>query len=89
MASTYTSTPPVITSHKVEPDGFTNVVTPRLAALRSATPDSWIALSQDESRVIATGKTYRAARQKAKEHGEPFVLTRTPKKWGPQAFLTN
>jgi hypothetical protein len=63
-----------------------SIITPRLVALRTADRDSWVALSLDETRIIASGKTYREANSKAKSTGEGYVLTRTPKEWGPHAY---
>jgi hypothetical protein len=41
----------------------------RLDLLRSAPLNSWIALSADESRIIATGKTFLEAAEAAKKTG--------------------
>ena len=48
----------------------------RLNALRSATPDRWIALSADESRVVAEGETFSDACIAAQQAGErdPLLL---------------
>ena len=56
----------------------------RLNVLRSAPPDSWIALSEDESALIAVGSTYEEAVRKSEESGvsDP-VLIKTPKTWAP------
>ena len=55
---------------------------PRLNALRSAPLDSWVALDQDESVVVAVGSTYQEAveRSEAKGVSDP-VLVKTPKSW--------
>jgi hypothetical protein len=55
---------------------------PRTEALRAAPPNSWIALSDDESHVIATGATYEEAVKKSEEAGvgEP-ILIKTPDYW--------
>jgi hypothetical protein len=57
---------------------------PRLSALRSAPPDSWIALSEDESSLIAVGSTYEEVVTKSESAGvaDP-VLIKTPKDWAP------
>jgi hypothetical protein len=62
----------------------TTAIPPRVGILRSAPLDSWIALSEDESRIVAVGKTYAEAVQKSEEAGvaEPLIL-RTPKSWLP------
>lgn len=54
----------------------------RAEVLRAAPPDSWIALSEDESRIVATGATYEEAVRKSEEAGvgEP-ILIKTPHKW--------
>lgn len=56
----------------------------RLQALKSAPPDSWIALSEDESRIVAIAPTYEEAVQKSASAGvsDP-VLIKTPKAWLP------
>lgn len=54
----------------------------RTEALRSAPLDSWVALSDDETRIVATGKTYEEAVKKSEEAGvaEP-ILIKTPHQW--------
>jgi hypothetical protein len=55
---------------------------PRIDALRGAPPDAWIALSEDESRIIASGATYDEVVQKSQEMGvEEPILIKTPKNW--------
>jgi hypothetical protein len=56
----------------------------RIEALRSAPPDSWVALSEDESRVVAVGSSYEEAVLKSEKAGvsDP-VLIKTPKAWLP------
>jgi hypothetical protein len=60
---------------------FTN---PRLEALRSAPLNSWIVLSEDESRVVASGATFEEVVKKSEEAGiaDPIVM-RTPPEWLP------
>jgi len=55
---------------------------PRLEALKSAPLDSWIALSEDETRVVAVGSSYDEAVKKSESAGvtDP-VLVKTPKSW--------
>jgi hypothetical protein len=56
----------------------------RLKALQSAPLDSWIALSEDESRVVATGRDYKEVSDKADAAGETDVLIlKTPASWSP------
>lgn len=56
----------------------------RLEALRSAPLNSWVALSEDETRVVATGSTYAEVAEKSDRAGvsDP-VIVKTPPKWGP------
>lgn len=54
----------------------------RAEALRKAPPNSWVALSEDESRLIAVAPTYEEAVAKSEEAGvrEPIMI-KTPKEW--------
>jgi len=54
----------------------------RLAALRAAPPDGWVAFSENEERVVAYGASYEEAAQKAEEQGvtDP-VLVKVPRDW--------
>ncbi len=56
----------------------------RFEALKSAPLDSWIALSEDESEIIAVGSSYAEAVDKSERAGvsDP-VLVKTPKEWLP------
>ncbi len=56
----------------------------RLQTLRSAPLDSWVALSEDESRIIAFGSTYSDVSDLSDEAGEndPIIL-KTPTVWEP------
>lgn len=56
----------------------------RLEILRSAPLDSWIALSEDESKIIAVGKTYTEVCNQSDSAGEndPVIL-KTPLAWEP------
>jgi hypothetical protein len=57
---------------------------PRLEALRSAPLDSWIALSQDETKIVATGATYEEVARKSELAGvDDPVIVKTPKAWVP------
>jgi hypothetical protein len=54
----------------------------RLEILRSAPLDKWIALSGDESRLIAVGDDYSEVSQKADAAGETdAVILKTPSVW--------
>ena len=56
----------------------------RLAILKSAPLDSWIALSDDESQVVAIGSTYDEVVKKSEKAGvsNPTIL-KTPPRWAP------
>jgi hypothetical protein len=60
---------------------------PRLELLRSAPLDAWIAVSRDESRVLATGKTFVEADTAAQKTGEEgYFLIKTPDAWIPRTL---
>jgi hypothetical protein len=54
----------------------------RLELLRSAPLDSWVALSEDESRIVATARTYGEVAQESDKAGiaDPVIL-KTPVRW--------
>lgn len=54
----------------------------RLELLRSAPPDSWIALSEDETKIVGAGATYEEAVQESERAGvsDPLLI-KTPKVW--------
>jgi len=54
----------------------------RFEALESAPLDSWIALSEDETKIVAVGSSYAEAVEKSESAGvtDP-VLVKTPKAW--------
>jgi hypothetical protein len=55
--------------------------------LASAPRNSWIALSEDESRIVGIGNTMEEAVSKAAEQGvEEPVLTMTPQEWTPMVL---
>jgi hypothetical protein len=56
--------------------------TPRIAALRSAPLNAWIALSEDETKVVATGATYQEAVAESERAGvlDPIII-KTPAEW--------
>ena len=56
------------------------IKTPRGTLLASIRPGTWIAISQNQERVVGKGRTSREALRKAKQNGEesPFI-TRVPK----------
>jgi hypothetical protein len=54
----------------------------RLELLRSAPLNAWIALSEDESRILATGNDYAEVSLKADALGETeAVIIKTPPVW--------
>jgi hypothetical protein len=59
----------------------------RVRLLREAPPNSWIALSSDESKCVAHGSTYAEAVAKAEQEGESDpVLIKTPENWLPMVL---
>jgi hypothetical protein len=74
---------PVVTMKK-------SVASQRLELLRSAPMNTWIALSADETRIVAIGNTFMEADEAAKKTGEEgYFLTRTPDSWLPRAMRNN
>lgn len=56
----------------------------RLNALKNAKPDTWIAFSDDESQVVATGATYcDVATQSEKAGVNDPVIVKVPSQWAP------
>ena len=56
----------------------------RVEMLRQAPMDSWIALSADEEKMVASGTTFSEAVENAKKVGEHEpVLIHTPEEWTP------
>jgi hypothetical protein len=56
----------------------------RLEILRSAPLNMWIALSDDGSRIVAVGETYREVSERSDLAGiaDPLIL-KTPDEWIP------
>jgi hypothetical protein len=56
----------------------------RLELLRNAPLDSWIALSEDETKIVAVGTSYQEAVQESEKAGvsDPLLI-KTPKVWIP------
>jgi hypothetical protein len=54
----------------------------RFQALRSAPLNSWVALSEDETRIVAVGTSYEDVVKKSENLGvsDP-VLVKTPESW--------
>lgn len=60
------------------------VSTTRLDALRAAPLDAWVALTEDESKIVAIGATYEEVVTKSDEAGvQDPVIIRTPESWLP------
>ena len=59
-------------------------VTPRLELLRAAPLDTWIALSEDEGKIVATGASYKEVVANSERAGvsDPLIL-KTPARWLP------
>lgn len=56
----------------------------RVKVLRDAPPNSWIAFSENEDRVVATASSYEEAVSLAEAQGEEDpVLMKTPDEWVP------
>jgi hypothetical protein len=56
----------------------------RLDVLRSAPLNSWIALSEDESKIVAVGSTFSEVVTNSEKAGvsDPVII-KTPKAWAP------
>ena len=61
---------------------FSAATDARLDALRNAAPNRWVALSQDETKVVGEGDTFDEAASAAEANGESDpVLVRIPEDW--------
>ena len=59
----------------------------RVRILNSAKPNSWVALSSDESKMVEQGDTYADAVEDAEKHGETDpLLIKIPDNWAPRVF---
>ena len=59
----------------------------RVKILAEATPNTWVVLSHDESRVVARGDSYTQAVEKAEDAGESDpILVRVPDEWKPMVL---
>lgn len=56
----------------------------RLEALRLAPLDTWVALSEDESEIVAVARTYSEVVALSRKNGvtDPVIL-KTPSEWAP------
>jgi len=60
----------------------TDTASQRLDLLRSAPLNAWIALSEDESRIVATGASYQEVAEGSEKAGEPNpIIIKTPVRW--------
>ena len=59
----------------------------RLRVLEGAPLDRWIALSEDESHIVADGASFEEAAARAEEKGvsDP-ILIKTPEDWTPRVL---
>lgn len=66
----------------IEMSTSTNAADRRLELLRSAPLDSWIALSEDETSIVASGSTYEEVVRNSEKAGvsDPLLI-KTPKAW--------
>jgi len=56
----------------------------RLKTLAGAPLDSWVALSEDETRIVAVGSTYKEVSEKSDQAGETDpIIVKTPAEWAP------
>jgi hypothetical protein len=61
----------------------------RVRILSEAKPNSWLAFSSDESKVVACGATYAEAVENAERNGETDpVLVQIPDSWEPRVFIS-
>jgi hypothetical protein len=56
----------------------------RLALLERAPLDKWIALSQDETRIVAEGATYAEVVAALNEDEDDPIVLRVPEDWTPR-----
>lgn len=59
----------------------------RLRVLREAPRDCWIAVAEEEARVVASGQNLSDVADEAERLGvrDPLMI-RTPKEWSPTCF---
>jgi hypothetical protein len=61
-----------------------NIEDRRLELLRSAPLNAWIALSEDETKIVAYGATYEEAVKNSENAGvDDPLLIKTPRVWMP------
>jgi len=61
----------------------------RVRVLREARPNSWVAFSEDESKIVAHGDSYSEVVQAAANAGENEpVIVKVPENWASKVFIT-
>jgi len=59
----------------------------RVELLRSVPEDSWVAMSIDETRIIAVGPSFAEADKAARDAGATdYFITRSPDAWSNRVF---
>ena len=62
----------------------------RVSILREAKPNSWVAFSEDESKVVAYGDSYSQVVKAAECVGEKEpVIVKIPENWTNKVFIFN
>ena len=59
----------------------------RVRILSEAKPNSWLAFSSDESKIVGRGDSYMEAVEEAEKNGEADpLLIKIPDSWEPRVF---
>jgi hypothetical protein len=59
----------------------------RVRILSEAKPNSWLAFSSDESKIVGRGDSYIEAVEEAEKNGEADpLLIKIPDNWEPRVF---
>ena len=59
----------------------------RVRILSEAKPNSWLAFSSDESKIVGRGDSYMEAIEEAEKNGETDpLLIKIPDNWEPRVF---
>ena len=59
----------------------------RVRILSEAKPNSWLAFSSDESKIVGRGDSYMEAVEEAEKNGEPDpLLIKIPDSWEPRVL---
>jgi hypothetical protein len=60
----------------------------RVELLRRAPKNAWVALSSDETQIVAVAETFMEADALAKKSGQKdYFLVRTPDEWVSRVFM--